>query len=213
MVYVDIPFPKRIAMGAQRRAGWKTTVVQTASGHEATDQQWSRAKHRFDVGLAVRAVSDFELVQDHFHSVRGRAKAFPFWDAVDNRVDAVRGVIVETDDSPTTLQLAKRYGTGDDLYARRITRPKSGTVAIYRERTGVTTNVTGSATIDYSGGGVVLAPGVYQADDVLSWSGQFYVPCRYDTDDLPSLTVNRQPGTDGELLVTCDSIAICEVRE
>lgn len=218
MRYIDLEFPPRIALGAQRRPGWRTGVVQTSSGFEATDQQWSRARHSFDVSFAVRDATDYAVVLDHFHVMRGRAKAFPFKDALDFRVEASRGVLLDDGDSPTTgYHLGKRYGTGDERYERRITRPKSGTVAIYRLRGATTTDITASATITYGtatepGGWVTFTPGTVVAGDVLSWAGQFFVPCRYDTDDLPSLIVDRRPG-GGELLVQCDSIPICEVRE
>jgi uncharacterized protein (TIGR02217 family) len=218
MQFVDIEFPRRIALGAQRFPGWKTALVQTSSGFESADQQWSKARHRFDLSLAVRVASDYDAVLDHFHSVRGRARAFPFRDILDYKVEAVRGVLLDDGDSPTTgYHLGKRYGTGDAAYFRRITRPATGTVAIYRLRGATTTNITGSSTITYGtatagGGWVTFTGGTIHAGDVLSWSGQFFVPCRYDTDELPSSIVNRRPG-GGELLVQCDSIPVCEVRD
>lgn len=219
MQFVDIEFPRRIAIGAQRLVGWKTALVQTSSGLEVTDQQWSRARYRFELGLAVRTASDFDAVVDHFHSVRGRARSFPFRDILDYQVAASRGVLLDDGDSPTTgYHLAKRYGSGDAAYFRRITRPKSGTVAIYRLRGASTIDVTGSATITYGdadqgGGWVTFTPGTVVAGDVLSWAGEFYVPARYDVDELPGLIANRRPGADGELLVQADAIPLCEVRE
>lgn len=213
MVFVDIEFPRRIALGAQRRAGWNTTVVQVQSGHESTNQNWSKARHSFDVSMAVRTSSDYDAVVQHFHSVRGRAKAFPFKDALDYRVEASRGVLLDDGDSPTTgYHLAKTYGAGADTYSRAITRPVVSTVAVYRQRGAVNTNVTGSATISATTGFVEFTGGTVQGGDVLSWSGQFLVPCRYDTDELPGLIVDREIG-GGELLVRCESIPIVEVRE
>jgi uncharacterized protein (TIGR02217 family) len=213
MNYVDIPFPPRISLGAQRRPGWSTTVVATIAGFESTNQNWSRARHAYEVSLAVRTEDDYDTVVQHFHQVRGRAKAFPFKDALDYRVEASRGVLLDDGDSPTTgYHLAKRYGSGADAYDRRITRPKSGTVAIYRLRGGVTTDITGSATISYTTGWVTFTGGTVHAGDVLSWAGQFWVPCRYDVDQLPGLIVDRR-GSGGPLLVQCESIPILEVRE
>lgn len=213
MQYVDVPFPPRIAMGAQRHAGWKTVVVQTGSGDESTNQQWSKARHRFDVSFAVRTATDFAVVQAHHHMMRGRAKKFPFRDAVDYRVEASNGVLVDSEGSPTLYQLAKSYGTGGDRYDRRITRPRTGYVSIFRTRAGVTTDISGSSSVSFTTGEVTITPGTVIVGDALAWAGQFWVPCRYDTDELPSITVNRRGGADGELLVTCDSIPLCEVRE
>lgn len=212
MDFVDIQFPPRIALGAQRFPGWSTGLVQTFSGREFTDQRWSKARHRYELALAVRTSDDYATVLDHFHSVRGKAKAFPFRDCLDYRVEASRGLLVDNGDSPTLgYQLAKRYGTGSDRYERWITRPT--TAAIYRLRSGVTTDITASSTISLTTGFVTITGGTVHVGDVLSWSGQFNVPCRYDTDELPTQIVNRQPGANGQLLVQCDSIPICEVRD
>jgi uncharacterized protein (TIGR02217 family) len=218
MLFENVEFNRTIAFGAQRWVAWKTGVVETSSGFESSDQQWSRALHRYDVGLAVRTASLYEEVVDHFHSVRGRSRKFPFRDALDYRVGVDRGVLIDDDDSPTTgYQLAKRYGAGNNPYDRRITRPKTGTVAIYRLRGVTTTNITASCTITYGtstaiGGFVSITPGVVLPGDVLSWSGEFFVPTRYDVDELPSVTVNRRPG-GGDLLVQCDQLPLREVRE
>lgn len=214
MQWIDIPFPNRIALGAQRRPGWNTTVIQVFNGQDSTNQNWSRARHAYELSFAVRNATDYDAVVQHFHTMRGRARKFPFKDALDYRVEASRGVLLDDGDSPTTgYTLAKRYGTAPYHYDRRITRPATGTVAIYRLRGGTTTAITGSATIDYETGWVTFTGGTVMGGDVLSWSGQFWVPCRYDVDDLPAITVNRQPGANGELLVQCDSIPILEVRE
>ncbi len=201
-------------MGAQRRPGWKTSLTQVQSGNEFTNQDWSRARHSYELSFAVRTQTDYDVVVQHFHTMRGRFRCFPFKDVLDYQVQALRGVLLDDGDSPTTgYHLAKRYGAGAYAYDRRITRPKSGTVAIYRTRSSIITDVTGSATINFSTGWVTLSPGTVHAADVLSWSGQFWVPSRYDVDELPSLIVDRRPGPNGELLVNCESIPIVEVRE
>lgn len=214
MQYVAIAFPPRIALGAQRRPGWNTALARTTSGFESTNQNWARARHSYDVSFAVRTSVDYHEIVEHFHAMRGRARSFPFRDALDYRVEASSGVIFDEGESPTTWRLAKRYGSGAEAYDRVITRPSS--VVVYRLRSGNTTVITGSVTIDTSGGGITFGPGVFVGGDVISWSGQFDVPCRYDTDELPTLIVDKRPSLDGDynnLLVRCDSIPIVEVRE
>lgn len=214
MQFVDIEFPRRIALGAQRRAGWKTAIAESGSGNEAGNQDWSKARHRFDVSFAVRDAADYSAINVHFHTVRGRFKKFPFRDVLDYRVEASSGVLIDDGDSPTTgYQLAKRYGSGADAYDRAITRPVSAVV--YRLRAGTTTNITASCTISATTGIATIAGGVYLPGDVLSWSGEFFVPCRYDTDELSALVTNRRPGTTDydDLLVQCDAIPVVEVRE
>jgi uncharacterized protein (TIGR02217 family) len=211
--FVDIQFPHRIAMGAQRRPGWRTSLAQSLGGFESTNQDWSRARHSYDISFAVRTGTDYQAVASHFHQMRGRFRYFPFKDVLDYRAEASNGVLLDESGSPTVgYQLAKRYGSGSYAWDRPITRPRTGTVAVYRTRAGNTVNITAQSTITYTTGMVVIAPTVYQPGDVLSWSGEFYVPCRYDLDDLPAVIVDKHAGS-GEFLVRCDSIPIVEVRE
>lgn len=209
MQIIDAPFPERISFGARSEPGWNTDVTATMSGRESSNQNWEHTRHFYDVSLSVRTTDDYALVRAHFHVVRGRAKGFLFKDPLDYSATVAEGVTedIESDD----WQLLKQYGTGADAYFRRISRPVSGSLTIYRTRSAVTTDVTGSATIDYSTGTFSVAgdtPG-----DIYTWAGEFRVPCRYDVDRLPSAIVNREPGDEGQLYVQCDSIPLLEVRE
>lgn len=206
-------------MGAQRAPRWDTTLVQTSGGRVTTISAWQDAMHEYDVSLAVRVVEDYDLIVQHFHAARGRRHTFPFSDPLDYKVTTDRGVIIDADqDSPTTAyQLAKQYSSGVTKWQRPITRPVSGTVAIYRLRASVTTDITGSSTISYTTGQVTFSGGAYLpgSGDVLSWSGQFDVPCRYAEDTLPGLIVDKRPGRQelAGLLVRCDAIRVVEDRE
>lgn len=213
----DLVFPKRIAMGAQRSPRWSTTLLKRGDGRTYTLSDWEDALHEFDLSLAVRVAEDYDVIVQHFHAARGRRHTFPFWDPLDYLVTQARGVVIDRgEDSPTTTwQLAKRYGSGASAWNRRITRPRAG-VTIYRTRGGSTTDITSSSTVSLTTGQVTFGGGVYlPGSDVLAWAGQFDVPCRYDTDALPSLIVDKRPGRAGMegLLVRCDSIRIVEDRE
>lgn len=208
MEFVDTPFPERIAFGARAEGGWHTTLTALLSGFEATNQEWSQTRHAYDAGLAVRVASDYLLVKTHFNAMRGRAKKFPFLDPIDHTVSQAAGVLTA---SGSDWQMYYRYGTGGTAYDRKITRPMNGTLAVFRTRSGVTSTVTGSCTFSYTTGIVTISGHV--AGDTYAWSGQFYVPCRYDIDRLPGVISNKQPGPAGELFVDCDSIPVVEVRE
>ena len=206
--FADLEFPRRIAMGAMREPSWSTTLVENFGGYENANRNWVNAKHAYDVSLAVRTETDYKLVLTHFHSVRGRWKAFPFKDFLDYRCEQSEGELIDNGDSPAgDYQLVKRYGSGDELWQRRITRPAAG-VVVYRTRAGVVT--VASATVSLTTGRVTVTG--HQAGDTYAWSGQFFVPCRYGSDRLPSVAVDRKSEA-GELLVRCDSISIVEVRE
>lgn len=218
MTYLaTVDFPRRIALGSQRNPRWDTTLVSTTDGRVATIQDWEDALHEFDVSFAVRTADDYDLIVQHFHSARGRRHTFPFRDPLDYRVLAARSAIIDADgDSPTTaFQLVKRYGTGAAQWLRPIRRPKTGTLAIYRLRAGSTVDITGSSTVNYTDGTVTFGGGVYLpgSGDVLTWTGDFDVPCRYAEDSLPALIVDKRAGQGtGGLLVRCDAIKLVEER-
>ena len=211
MQYVDIEFPERIAFGAQSDPMWSTNLVSTIGGSEYTNQNWQDCRHVYDVSLAIRTATEYATVRSHFHQVRGRAKSFPFKDFLDCQVTSSQGVVDDAEDASEGYQLFKRYGSGADLYDRKITRPVSGTLTIYRTRSATTTNVTADCTIDYEGGTFTVTGHV--GGDVYTWAGEFRVPVRYDSDRLPSAVTNKQPAPDGELFVSCAGITLVEVRE
>jgi uncharacterized protein (TIGR02217 family) len=214
MRYVDIPFPDCIAFGAQSDPLWCTEIATTRAGWEVAAECWTYNKHIFDVSFAIRTATEYGLVRTHFNQVRGRARTFPFKDYLDFTATAAEGIAEETaddSDSEGRYQMFKKYGTGDDAYFRKITRPVEATCIIYRTRSAVTTVVTGSAAIDDTTGTFFVAGDM--EGDVYTWAGEFNVPCRYGADQLPAAITNKEPAADGELLVECGSISIVEVRE
>lgn len=203
MTYQAITFPPKIAVGALRDTDWSTTVNRTFGGWSQRNSNRSRAVHSWDLSFAVRVVSDYRAIESHFHQSRGQLHTFPFKDYLDFEVAQADGVLTLV--SGSIYQMYRRYG-GTNAFDRKITRPKTGTVTVYRTRTGSTTTI--SPTIDYATGLVTVSSHV--DGDTYAWAGQFDVPCRYSSDKLPGAIVNRQPGQQGEHFVQCESILIEE---
>lgn len=210
MIFKNIEFPRGIAMGAQVAPGWSTAIAQTVAGFEHTQQNWSNSRSSYDVSFAVRSASEYQLVLSHFHTVRGRAYSFPFRDPLDFKVDGSTGVLLPGDGSPSIgFQLGKRYGIGVDAWERRIHLPSSNdSLIIYRTRAQVVSPVP-APQINYADGSVLIPD--HLPGDTYTWAGRFFTECRYDTDRLPAVIVDRE-GSDGDLLVQCSSIPIVEVR-
>lgn len=215
MAFINVPFPERIGFGALSEPSWLTIIPTTQSGHESPDEQWSDARHSYDVSLAVRTTTDYAEVRTHFHEVRGRGNRFPFKDYLDFQVSTANGKVLDPSDYSAvdldgSYQLFKQYGAVNP-YLRKITRPDSP-IQVFRTRAGSTTDITGAgASVTYTTGVVAITG--HQSGDTYSWSGTFKVPCRYGVDQLPTAIINKQPGVDGELLVECSSIPLIEVRE
>jgi len=119
-MFINVPFPECLAFGAISTPEWKTTLAENQGGWTHANQVWSQCKHSYDVSTAVRLLSDYQMVVEHFNEVRGRANTFPFQDPMDSAVGPERGVALYV--SPGVFQLGKRYGAVNPYY-RKITRP------------------------------------------------------------------------------------------
>lgn len=215
MIYRDIPFPSCIAFGMQREPTWNTTIIQSASGHETAVQNWSARRIWFDLSFAVRTASDYQLIADHHDMVRGRTYSFPLRDPLNSDVSQTQGVLLSSAGAAVsadgTYYLHRRYGSGANAFDKPITRPDNPAI-VYRTRASVTTDITGAgAAITYTTGAVAITG--HASGDTYAWAGSFVLPCRYDVDALPAAIIDREGSLGGELLVSCDSIRVGEVRE
>jgi uncharacterized protein (TIGR02217 family) len=199
MSWIDAEFPPCLAFGIECNPEWATTVITTLGGRESRLLAWADARHSFDASFAVRTLDDHALIRAHFHQARGRTHSWPLLDPTDHAATITEGFAENY--ATNQYQLVKRYGSGAYAYDRKITRPFG--VALYKS--GVLQ--TSGYTLDEDTG-VVSITGTSAA--ALTWSGSFYVPCRYDTNRLPTRVVNRN-GQD--LLIESGGIPIVEVKE
>lgn len=202
MSWMNEPFPPCLAFGIECDPEWEVNVTTTGAGWESRNLNWSNARHSYDAAFAVRSLSDHKLIREHFHMARGRFHSWPLLDPSDHECTLAQGLAV-VEDSDSSFQLTKRYGSGAFAYDRKITRPFG--VLVYES--GILQTLGVDYTIDAETG-VIDFPGA-DAEDV-TWSGQFYVPCRYDISKLPVRIVNR---SSEEFVISSDSISIVEVRE
>lgn len=172
MSFIETPrFPDAISYGATGGPEWSTTVVAVASGFEARNQNWTAARHRYDVSHVVHDGDGGKKAAliAFFHIARGRANAFRYKDWADFSAGAGEGVLTSL--SATTWQMAKRYTAGAGTFDRVIRKPVSGSVTL---------SGGGSYSIDYATGVVTKSAGA----DPTGWVGEFDVPVRFDTDQL-----------------------------
>jgi uncharacterized protein (TIGR02217 family) len=138
-----------------------------------------------------------------FEERRGRLHGFRWRDRLDHS-SAVPGVAVspldqeigEGDGTNDAFQLVKRYGAGDALYARPITKPLADSVriAVAGDEAAEGTDFT----CDTTTGLVTFLPGHIPADGAAVTAGfLFDVPVRFDTDylevDLSAFTAGAIP--------------------
>jgi uncharacterized protein (TIGR02217 family) len=218
MAWLGTPLPDLIARGATGGLGFKTTLVESQGGFEFGVQEWAYTRGRWNIsqglkkllpdGTVAPSSTRHEAARNHLFMARGRAHKWPFKDWTDYVCHRAHGRLVQL--TSTTFQIAKVYGDNPTFeYVRRLTRPVNDTVQVWLS--GVLQS--GGYTVNYgddAAGGIVTfssAPGAATREVAC----QFYVPCRYDVDQVNARLVHRRG--DGTLFLAWEDIDIVEVRE
>ena len=207
MAFHEVRFPDNISRGARGGPERRTQIVELASGDEERNASWASSRRRYDVSYGIRRADDLAAVVAFFEARNGRFYGFRFKDWADHRSCLPSQVISSTDQQigvgdgmTTSFQLAKRYASGGQSWARSITKPVAGTVQIalngVSQGSGWSIDVeTGVVTFD-------AAP----SDGIAITAGfEFDVPVRFDSDAL-DVTL------DIERLGSITSIPLLEIR-
>jgi uncharacterized protein (TIGR02217 family) len=189
-----IVFDTGISYGARGGATFMTTIITTDTGFEQRNANWDIAQLRWNVGHLIQTRAQLAYMIQFFRSRRGRARGFLFKDWSDYYVGMawVNNVLtpdpdlaepVATSDGVTTeYQLTKTYDDGATTpEVRYITRPKVDACMIYLDDVEWTPNE--GNYIDSATGMVYFDPAPAE-DVVITWAGEFYVPVRFDTDQM-----------------------------
>jgi uncharacterized protein (TIGR02217 family) len=210
-------FPTDISFGSKGGPQYATSIVIRKSGRETRNQNWTYPLHVYDVSYGVKTQAQMSALLAFFHNHCGRAIGFLYKDPDDSMVptldaagattsDGILGATGLGDGTTTAFQMHKRYVVGSVTKTRKITRPKNGTITIYL---GGVLQTTGF-TIVYTTGIVTFAaaPGNGVA---VAWRGDFYVPCRFDSDTLQVDAADRAGGSGALILST--AVPVMEERE
>ena len=186
----------RDATGGPR---YRTTIATSASGYEQRNSEWDNAQYRFTFSLQGYNPSVLAGLLAFFHARAGAAYGFRFkdwsdfyaglkWTGETPEFDAPHA-FATGNGSATTFQLKKRYVSGSITRERKITKPVSGTIRIWKN--GV--ELTSGWTLDYLTG-IVTFSSAPTNGHVLAWAGEFDVPCRFETDDMDFRIAGLQNG-------------------
>lgn len=161
-----------------------TNIKSLQSGRESRNADWPICRHRYSVPFNNINDTAYLNIKRVFLVVRGMAHTFLHKDWGDYQaVDEPFGI---GDGSENEFQLIKVSTADVGEYTRVITKPKAGVVVM-------ADGVPVAATVDTLTGIVTfsVAPGV---GDVLTWTGEFYVHVRFNSDQLPFSLDNRMSG-------------------
>lgn len=203
MAFVDSKFPDSIAYGAEFGPNFSTDCVAVDSGQEQRNARWSRSMLRANVGHENKTLDETIELDTFFRAVaKGKLNSFRCKDFKDFTVTVATGKVLSIASSPATrYQLVKRYTVAGQLEDRYITKPVASTVAIYVS--GVLKATPADYTLDLTTGILVFV--IAQSASNITWSGQFDIEARFDTDSMPVTIVDKGAYSWG-------SIPLVEIR-
>lgn len=174
MSFIEQRLLDRLAIGTQGGATWRTREVPLSNGIVRRNASRSRPLYRYAILYQNLLPAQHKAVLDAFNACRGAAYGFRLRDPAEfSVVDQPIGVGTG---SSQTLQLVKTYTWGPEQVVRPIRKPVAG-VVIKANGTPIT------ASVDTTTG---LATFTAPAGHSITWSGEFDVPVRFESDQLIS---------------------------
>jgi uncharacterized protein (TIGR02217 family) len=166
---------ERFDLGARRGPEWLTDVTPLSGGNEQRGQRWEESRLVFDLSYAPMPLEDARQIEAMFYARRGRARSYLVRDPLDYVAQAEP--LGTGDGTRRDFQLVRVYEPAGVPYARPIRHIKGGTLTVY---------LNGVATTAYSllTGGIVRLTTAPAAGVVVAASFEFYVPVRFDMDQL-----------------------------
>lgn len=210
MAFDDLLFPLELA-ALTPKTTWQTTVVVMASGAEQRNVGWSDARRQYDASTAqTLTLTNLRSIEKFFNARRGRGRAFKLRDR--SCFSASTETFGTGDGSTTAFQLSIADGDSGNAYTREIYLIEAATYSIFDNATPVTEGAgAGKFTINTSTGVVTFGTAPV-AGHTLTWTGQFYIPVRFEIDSFPDAKLFVWvSGTQG--LVSGPSLPIIETRD
>ncbi len=198
MQFHDVRFPASLSFGSSGGPERRTDVVTLANGFEERNTPWEHSRRRYDAGLSLRSMDDIDKVLAFFEARRGRMHGFRWKDWSDfktgvpsREVSYEDEVIAQGDEETKTYQLVKVYRSGEQTYARPITKPVAGTVRV--GIAGIEQFEGVHYEVDTSTGIITFEHAPNEGMDVTA-GFEFDVPVRFDTDQIVSSASTFQAG-------------------
>jgi uncharacterized protein (TIGR02217 family) len=214
-MFLETPrFPTFTTRTPQGGPMFSTEVAELSGGNESRNGAWNLPRHRFEVDLQNRSEVEFEAVKSLFLIARGRLHGFRFRDQTDCSATATVGLLgTGVGSGVAAYQMYKRYTAGSNTFDRKILKPVSGSISVFKNGTPQTIVVSapgaGQCTVDTTTGIVTFGGSAPTGVDVLTWSGDFDVPVRFDLDAMQARAVRTYAAKS---LMSWDSIALIELR-
>lgn len=197
MSHFEEVFDIGIDYGADGGHSWDTQVLAFPNGRARRNQQFSDALGRWQLGNRTVRGDELEYIRGFLHAMRGAAHTFLYKDW--NDYTATNELLAH--DAQAEVQLIKTYGSSINAWARTIKKPKASTFVLEVNTGGgwVALATPADYTLDATTGIVTLDVAL-DTSDALRWSGEFYVPARFDRDMVTAQFVGLEERDGGDVL-------------
>jgi uncharacterized protein (TIGR02217 family) len=207
-----------IIYGTDGGPTYSTDIVVVNSGAEKRNQNWEYALGNWNFGDRKLSESELTDIINFFHARAGMAQGFLFKDWGDYKVTTENGTLgaLGVGDGTATYQLTKHYLSGGITNSRLIRKPVQGTFKGYKNGTLLTFGSSaGNISLDYTTGVVTFVAPYPTSGDTLTFSCEFDVPVRFDTDSLKYRFDSAEvlsPGVLGTKFFYLSSLPLVEIR-
>ena len=200
-------FPRELS-AVIAKTKWSVSIVELGGGAEQRNVNWSDARRVYNASNPTLTLAQFQSIETHFNARRGRGRAFPLRDRTSFR--ATVEALGTAGGIGSTMQLVIAGGDAGNAYVREIYLPESVTLHVFANAVEKTEGVHWSMTYSGSTAGTLTWLASFSGQSI-TWSGDYYIPVRYDIDELPDskLFLWRSDNTG---LVQGPEIPLIEVR-
>lgn len=207
MSFVEERFNTEIRYGVVGGPEFSTNVVTTMSGFEQRNLNWAQARGKWQCATDLYNRAEINALTAFFRNRRGKYEGFRFKDWADYQDGGVGIPVLITG---TQFQMVKKYQTVPGTYQNRtIKKPVQGTIKLL-DGTRQMVEFT-DYTLDYTTG-IMNITGSYSSSANLTWTGEFDVPARFDTDTFSADFQGYDQNTN-ESLFTISGLTIVEIKQ
>ena len=191
MAFHNELFPKSAA-SVSGGPTWLTDVIRYGNRGEQRIALQGDARRRYEVSLSHITDNEYRSITKHHNGRRGKLHSFPHDDLMFNSVTSepfgTGGGIGSTN------QLTINEGDASNAYNREIYLPVAG---FQIRANGNLKTITTDYTVGTGANSGLITWVTSVSGQTLTWTGNFYVPVRYDMDELPPPELIGLRGTTG----------------